>query len=90
MPIYKYQCNKCDFSDEYIESFSTTKDNWHPNVCPSCKKGKLKRISDWINSHGGFDIVGSCYTNDYGRKAWKRNMSQADQAKVLSGEKDPY
>jgi hypothetical protein len=37
-----------------------------------------------------FDIVGYCYMNEYGKHAWKKNLSPVDQAKVLSGDKDPY
>jgi len=34
MPINKYKCNECDFTEEYVESFSTSKENWHPENCP--------------------------------------------------------
>jgi hypothetical protein len=36
-----------------------------------------------------FDVPGG-YDYEYGKKAWKRNMSVSDQAKVLEGKKDPY
>ena len=90
MPINKYNCTECDFSEEYVESFSTSKENWHPEVCPKCEKGNLVKVFDMKDSRGGFDIVGSCYTNDYGRKAWKKNLSQEDRIKVLTENKNPY
>jgi hypothetical protein len=90
MPTNTYKCSNCDFQDEYIESFSIAKENWHPEYCPKCNEGKLEKIEDWSNSRGGFDIIGSCYTNDYGRKAWKKHLSKEDQIKVLTKNKDPY
>jgi putative FmdB family regulatory protein len=90
VPINKYKCTECDFSDEYIESFSTSKENWHPEACPECGKGKLEKVFDMENSHGGFDIIGSCYMNDYGKHAWKKRMSAEDAVKVLKDNKDPY
>jgi len=90
MPINKYKCTECDFTEEYIESFSTSKENWHPEVCPECKKGKLEKVFDMVGGCGGFDIIGSCYMNDYGRKAWKKNFCTEDQIKVLTKNKSPY
>lgn len=90
MPTNTYSCLKCGFKDEYIEGVQVSKENWHPEVCPICRKGKLEKIEDWVNSRGGFDIVGSCYTNDFGRKAWKRNLSKENQIKVLKENKSPY
>ena len=90
MPTNTYSCPECNFKEEYFESFSIAKDQWHPEVCPSCGKGKLEKVFDMVGGHGGFDIVGSCYTNDYGRKAWKRNLNESDKAKVLTGKKNPY
>jgi putative FmdB family regulatory protein len=89
MPINRYNCDKCDFTEEYVESFSTSKENWHPENCPKCNEGKLEKVFD-MNGHGGFDIVGYCYNNIYGKKNWKKNLSQEDQIKVLKENKDPY
>jgi len=90
MPIFNYKCDstECDFKEEYIESFSIPKENWHPEICPKCNKGKLEKQFDL--SGQSFDLVGDCYLNTYGKHAWKKNMSASDQAKVLAGEKDPY
>ena len=90
MPINTYKCNKCDFKEEYIESFSIKKENWHPEICPECNKGKLEKVFDYKNSHGGFDIVGWCFENTQGKKAWKRNLSVSEQSEVINGTRDPY
>ena len=37
-----------------------------------------------------FDIIGYCYMNEYGKHAWKKNLSIAQQADVLTGKTDPY
>jgi hypothetical protein len=43
-----------------------------------------------VNEHRNFDIIGYCYENVYGKKAINRNMTTAEQASVLLGEKDPW
>ena len=90
MPTNTYKCPECDFKEEYIESFSTSKENWHPEICPKCNKGTLEKVFDMTNSRGGFDIIGSCYMNDYGKHAWKKNLGIEDQVKVLKENKNPY
>lgn len=90
MPINKYKCLECDFIEEYVESFSTSKENWHPEICPKCNKGNLEKVFDMSDSHGGFDIIGSCYLNDYGKHAWKKRMNKEDQVKVLKDNRSPY
>jgi len=83
-----YKCNECGFTDEYstsIPSMMLPKDG----ICPECNKGVLERV---YNFNGiSFDLVGAgAFINDYGKHAWKKNLSAQDQAKVLTGEKDPY
>lgn len=90
MPNNTYSCSLCGFKEEYIESFSTSKESWHPEICPKCNKGKLEKIFDMTDSKGGFDIIGSCYINDYGKKNWKKHLSQEKQISVLSQNKNPY
>lgn len=88
MPIHDYKCNKCDYVGEYWTGDTAPEDMRPPEACPQCKEGELEQL---FSPQGqSFDIIGSCYTNDYGRKAWKRNMSVDDQAKVLQGKKDPW
>jgi len=93
MAIFNYKCDKCNQVFEYFSegSFSVSEKLRVPidNKCVECG-GKLEKIFDLKGGHGGFDIVGYCYDNIYGKKAWKKNLSQTEQAKVLSGEKNPY
>jgi predicted nucleic acid-binding Zn ribbon protein len=90
MPINHYKCNECDFEEDYVESISVPKSMFHPEICPQCNTGKLEKVFDMNNGSGGFDIVGYCYMNEYGKHNWKKNLNLSDQAKVLAGEKDPY
>lgn len=91
MAVNTYKCSQCGFQEEYIESFSVSKELWHPEVCPKCGRGNLEKVFDMVGGHGGFDCVGQgFYINDYGKKAWKQKMNESDKAKVLSGKKNPY
>ena len=92
MAINSYKCDnkECDFTDEYIESISVCKESWHPEMCPKCGKGKLEKVEDWNGGRGGFDIVGYCYNNVYGKKNWKKGKSQEEIIKVLNENKSPY
>jgi putative FmdB family regulatory protein len=90
MPINKYHCNSCDFEEEYIESFSTSKELWHPENCPKCNTGKLEKIFDMKDGKGGFDIIGFCFMNTHGKHNWRLGKTQDEISKVLTGEKDPY
>lgn len=78
--------------DEYNTSKSLPKEFNPPEdlMCPECKEGILEK--DFISSVAGisFDPGRFSYEYEYGKKAWKKNMSMSDQAKVLSGEKNPY
>jgi len=86
MPTFRYKCDNedCDFEAEYITHIPSCS---APDICPECKRGALnKQFSAEGQSHdcpGGYDY-------EHGKKAWKKNMSQEDQAKVLRGEKSPY
>jgi len=93
MPIYNYACNKCGFKDEYI-IYSGLAEGKEPTNCPKCNDGKMERQFA-TGKTMAFDIIGSCYTNDYGPKAWKKRLSKEDQVKVLTPDingqyKDPY
>lgn len=90
MAINTYSC-ECGFKEEYIESFSVEKSNWHPEICPKCNKNPLTKVFDMAGHSIGIDFVGSgFYINDYGIHNWKRNMNQTNQSKVLAGEMSPY
>lgn len=96
MPTNSYICKECGFIDEYIEGAQTSQENHHPEICPKCKKGKLEKIFDLAGSHGGFDIIGYCYENIYGKKNWKKGKTQNEIAKCLAPDpitgkfSDPY
>jgi len=90
MPINTYKCPVCGFKEEYIESFSVSKECQHPEKCPECNEAKLEKVFDMKGGHGGFDIIGDCYMNNWGKHAWKKNLSTDDQVKVLKENKDPY
>jgi len=91
MPNYDYKCNKCGFTDEYIIG-KTMAEGKEPDVCPKCNEGKMER--QFSPTKAEADVIGG-YDYIYGKKNWKRNLSVADQAKVLSPDingnyKDPY
>jgi len=44
MAIREYKCPVCGFQNEYIESSSVSKTNWHPEICPKCNKSKLEKV----------------------------------------------
>lgn len=91
MPTNTYKCSECDFQDEYVESFSTSRKNWHPEVCPQCNKGKLEKIFDMAGHSIGIDFVGpGFFINDSGKHNWRQGKSKDEISKVLAGEKDPY
>jgi len=88
MPTYDYKCEneECGF---VFEAFDIKYNQSNaPTECPKCK-GKISRT--YTAGHGGFDIVGYCYENVYGRKNWKKGKSPAEISKVLANEKiNPY
>lgn len=94
MPMYDYKCDSCGFQDEYMVT-SNAACGKEPGKCPKCKKGEMKRQFS-VGKSLGIDFVGSgFYINDYGKHAWKKNLSDVDKAKVLSPDangqyKDPY
>ena len=85
MPTFNYKCDNC----KCINSYNTSVPSMNPpEICPECKKGSLEKL--FTTEGQGFDIVGYCYANEYGKKNWKKNLSQSDQRKVLNNEKNPY
>lgn len=88
MPTFDFRCTNCGFQEEYCTNASVPKDMRPPEICPKCKQGKMEKLFSVDGQ--SFDIVGSCYLNDYGKHAWKKRMSAEEQSKVLSGEKNPY
>lgn len=89
MPIFDYQCTKCEFKDEYIKSISVPKEMLPPEVCPKC--GSEMKIEFPISNRVGLDFIGpGFYVTESGRKAWRKNLTSAQQASVLLGERDPW
>lgn len=61
MPIYEYECSKCNKIFEELQSFSD-KDI---TKCPHCKGGKVKKLI----SLSSFQLKGDgWYSTDYARK----------------------
>jgi len=61
MPIYEYECSKCNKVFEELQSFSD------PDIkkCPFCKKPKLKKLI----SLSSFQLKGDgWYSTDYSKK----------------------
>ncbi len=83
-----YVCNnkECNFTDEYNNNIPALR---VPEVCPQCKIGIMEKKFN-LQGVGGFDIVGYCYANTYGKKNWKKHLSQAEQARVLTGDREAY
>jgi putative FmdB family regulatory protein len=91
MAIYDFRCDKCGHIGEYIISPSV-KDEI-PEKCPKCNDGNF--VKQFPNSFA-FDIVGSCYMNDYGKHAWKKGKTDSQISDYLVPDKatgkykDPY
>jgi len=87
--MFDYRCKECGVVKEYFTSPSVPKALRPPEdgKCEECG-GELEQL---FSPQGqSFDIIGSCYMNDYGKHAWKKNLTPTQQAKVLCGEMDPY
>lgn len=87
MPTFDYKCKECGFTAEYCTNKSVPPSMKPPEKCPECNKGKMEKLFSATGQ--SVDVIGG-YDYQYGKKAWKKNLSQTDQAKVLSGEIDPY
>ena len=87
--IFDFKCEKCDFKEEYFVSKSLPKELLPPETCPKCG-GKLVKVTD-ASSFSGIsnDVIGG-YDYQYGKKAWRKNLSVEEQASVLTGDIDPH
>jgi len=91
MPCFDFKCDKCGAVMEFNTNKSLPASMKPPEdgICPKCHEGKIEQL--FSPTGISFDIVGEgCYMNDYGKHAWKKNLSVKEQAEVLSGERDPY
>lgn len=104
MPMFDYHCKTCGFTEEYNTSKHMPKDMQPPKdlKCPNviekeCKDGKKRKykckgtLEKLFTSSGrvGIDVIGG-YDYQYGKKAWKKNLSRAEQASVIAGDMNPY
>jgi DNA-directed RNA polymerase subunit RPC12/RpoP len=84
---HDYRCLKCGKVQEWNTSKSLPKEMQVPEACPDCG-GALEQL--WsATTRVAVDVPGG-YDYEYGKKAWRRNMSTVEQAMVLNGDKDPY
>lgn len=86
MPTYTHKCTECEHYGELMYSLSEFDKN-ETMECPTCGKPTWVR---GLFSAPGFDIKGYCYDNEYGKKAWKKNLSAHQQSQVLTGDRNPY
>lgn len=87
MPAYNYSCTECSFTDEYNTNKSLPAAFHPPEFCPKCGKGKMEK--QFSATGISFDVIGG-YEYQYGKKNWKRNLSDNEKSKVLAGQQDPY
>ena len=82
MPIYEYQCQRCD---KVTEVFLRSGEK-EPKKCAECS-GKLKRLI----SHSGFQLKGTgWYVTDYARKGKKDPAaSESSAASAAKSETKP-
>jgi putative FmdB family regulatory protein len=88
MACFDFKCTNCGFTDEYFEGFSVNKELMHPEICPKCNNGKM--VKQFSVQGQSFDVVGGSSYHKGGKKDWKHNNSPNEQAKILTGERDPY
>lgn len=87
MAIFNYKCKVCGDINEYNTSNHVPKSmQLPPNMKCSCG-GELEKL--FVGSKA-FDIVGYCYANVYGKKAYKKNLSQSEYSDMLLGNRAPY
>ena len=84
----EYICKNCGFKEEYSTSKSVPKDLNPPEKCPKCN-GKIELKNRFYSSFT-FDCGPGSYEYEYGKKAWMKNLSETEQAKVLLNEREPY
>jgi putative FmdB family regulatory protein len=78
MPIYEYQCQKCD---NVFEVFHKIEEEVHP-VCPRCL-GQARRVMSATN----FILKGSgFYVNDYPSEGRKKREKEEKEAGKPPGE----
>jgi len=84
--MWIFDCDSCAFTDEFGTAKSLPKSMKLPDSCPDCGGNLIKKTEfpDCVP-----DVPGA-YDYTEGKKAWKKNLSQTQQADVLLGERQPY
>ena len=86
MPIFNYKCSECSAENEFLVGATTG--GKAPTECPEC--GAKDCMEKQFSASGiSGEVVGG-YEYEYGKKAWKKNLSPMEQAGVLAGDRDPY
>lgn len=87
MPTYRHLCSKCNHIDDTMYSIKVFDEN-ATMECPKCNEKTWER--QFVGTTA-FELNGpGWYVNDYGKHAWRNNLSHSDQAEVLLGNRDPY
>lgn len=89
MPIYQHRCanEECGHYSDFVRYSIAQLEENEIMECPECGQKTWKREI----GAPAFDCVGQgFYINDYGKKAWRKNMSNAQQMEVLAGNASPY
>ena len=75
MPIYEYQCSKCNHQMEVIQKMSDES----LTECPECHQPALKKLV----SAAGFQLKGTgWYVTDYSAKGKARSANEATDSKA--------
>ncbi len=80
MPIYEYQCDKCEHKFEILQKLSD-----EPlEFCPECGKHSLRKLV----SAAAFRLSGSgWYETDFKDKKEQKNLSKSDNKQQSDGDK---
>jgi len=91
MPLFNFKCNKCNRIKEYETNVGMSGDKLPKDgKCEYCG-GDLKKEFAFPSGtkFAETDVPGG-YDSTQGKRAWKKNLSASEQAKVLTGERTPY
>ncbi len=73
MPIYEYQCQKCQHSFEVLQKMSESP----PDKCPLCGVARVKKLISKV----GFQLKGTgWYETDFKNKGSMKNENKSEKA----------
>jgi len=91
MPVSKFTCDSCDAIVEYETNAGMSGEKVpEDNKCVSCGGNLKKEFAFPQGTRFAETDVPGGYDSLHGKRAWKKNLSQSEQSKVLSGERSPY